>query len=82
MSLKMLFGTHNKSKAARMKAVMKDLPIGLHELNIVSEPEEDGANVIDNALKKAEFYYRTSKIPTFSIDNSLFIANLMMHNLV
>lgn len=37
MSLKMLFGTQNKSKVARMKAVLKDLPIqivGLHELNI------------------------------------------------
>ncbi|WP_194830566.1 non-canonical purine NTP pyrophosphatase [Laceyella tengchongensis] len=79
MSLKMLFGTHNKSKVARIKAVVKDLPIqivGLQELNIVEEPEEDGMSVIDNAVKKAGFYYRIAKMPTFSIDNSLYIANL------
>ncbi|SEM90097.1 non-canonical purine NTP pyrophosphatase [Lihuaxuella thermophila] len=76
---KILFGTHNKSKVARIKTVVKDLPIqivGLNDLNMVEEPEEDGMNVIDNAVKKAKFYYRLSKMPTFSIDNSLYIDKL------
>jgi XTP/dITP diphosphohydrolase len=76
---KLLFGTHNKSKVGRIKSVVRNLPIqivGLQDINIVGEPEEDGMNVIENAIKKAQFYYRISKMPTFSIDNSLYITNL------
>ncbi len=66
----MLFGTGNMSKLERVKAIVSDLSIevvGLSDLNIDIEVEENGNDVHEIALKKAMTYYNEIKIPTFSI---------------
>jgi len=66
----MLFGTGNISKFERVKAIVSDLSIevvGLSDLNIDIEVEENGNDVHEIALKKAMTYYNEIKIPTFSI---------------
>ena len=66
----MLFGTGNIPKLERVKVIVSDLSIevvGLSDLNIDIEVEENGNDVHEIALKKAMTYYNEIKIPTFSI---------------
>lgn len=76
MKRKLLFGTHNQSKLERFRSIVRNLSIdmvGLKELEITNEVPEDGANVTENAIKKAKYYYNQTQIPTFSIDYGLYI---------
>lgn len=80
---KFLFGTHNPSKIERMKAIVKNLPIeivGLKDFCIMEEAIEDGNNVVENAVKKAAFYFRKTNIPTFSMDTGLYIDKFSDEN--
>lgn len=76
MKKKVLFGTTNPSRLARLRAVTKTLPIeivGLKELNINLDIEENGKTPEENAVQKVKEYFKASKIPTFSIDAGLYI---------
>jgi len=76
MMKKILFGTSNISKLNRIRAVVKGIPVeilGINDLNIDIDIEEDGTSIQENAIKKAKAYFNKSNIPTFSIDCGLFI---------
>lgn len=76
MKKKVLFGTTNPSRLARLRAVAKTLPIeivGLKDLDINIDVNEDGKTPEENAVIKVKEYFKVSKVPTFSIDAGLYI---------
>lgn len=57
--MKVLIGTSNPSKVERFKSLLEgyDLEfLSLKDLNITSEPEENGINPKENAIIKARYY--------------------------
>lgn len=76
---KLLIATKNPGKIAEYRIILKDLPlelITLGDLNIKSSVEEDGKTFEENAIKKAEFYYKLSGLPTLAEDGGIEIDYL------
>ncbi len=76
---KILIATHNPGKISEYKVILKDWPIEiftLKDLNIKTDPEEDGKTFEENAIKKAEYYSRLSDLPLIAEDSGLEIDYL------
>lgn len=76
MKRKILIGTRNQHKLDRFKALLSSLNLDLYcltdfKIDVVSD--EDELKPVENALKKAKFYFALAKIPTLSIDYGLYI---------
>jgi 8-oxo-dGTP diphosphatase len=77
--MKLLYGTSNPSKLQHMRVMLAGLNIniiGLDDIKINVEIEENGDTPLENAKIKAMEYYKASGIPTFSSDSGLYIEGL------
>jgi 8-oxo-dGTP diphosphatase len=73
---RILFATTNPTKAARVRELLKHLPLkvlSLEDVNSFSQVIEDGNTPEDNARKKVEHHYSEIGIPTIAIDSGLYI---------
>ena len=71
---KVLIATTNAGKVAIYKEVFNKLGIevlSLKDFNITTAPEENGKDVIENAVIKAKYYYEITKIPVLANDSGL-----------
>jgi len=71
---KVLIATTNSAKFNEIKYFLKDLPVqflNLKDLNIRGNPNEDGKTFEENAVKKASYYYKKSKLPVIADDGGL-----------
>jgi XTP/dITP diphosphohydrolase len=74
-----LIATHNPGKIIEYKMILRDLPLKLlmlSDFGSSAEPEEDGANFEENAIKKAEFYSAIFDLPILAEDSGLEIDYL------
>ena len=77
--MKVLFATHNESKINRFKDELKQFNIELESLKdykVLNDVEENGKDVIENALAKAKGYYEQTHVMTISMDDGLYIDGL------
>lgn len=78
--MKVLLATRNESKINKWGSLVKDLGYELITLNDLNkefdEPKENGKSTIENALIKAQYYYRKTNMVTVTTDSSLFINGL------
>ena len=73
---RILFATTNPTKAARVRELLKHLPLkvlSLEDFNSFSQVIEDGNTPEDNARKKVEHHYNELGIPTIAVDSGLYI---------
>jgi len=79
-TVKLLFGTTNKSKILFMKRHVEPLGIKILSLADVNAPklniQENGNSPLENAKIKALAYYDALKMPLFSADSGLYIEGL------
>ncbi|GKX32278.1 hypothetical protein SH1V18_47580 [Vallitalea longa] len=75
-----IYGTYNPGKYKSMVKRLKGLDINLIPLNSfdrnLEEADENGKEPLDNAIAKAQAYYRQLKRPVFSCDSGLFFDNV------
>jgi len=75
-TVKLIYGTTNKSKIRFMKKRIEPLGIEILSLADVDAPkfniQENGNNPLENAKIKALAYYDTLKMPLFSADSGLY----------
>jgi len=72
-----IYGTKNKSKLEHMKSILGDLHIHLESLdNTVTDVEETGNDILENAKIKALHYYKQVKKPMFSCDSGLYFEGV------
>ena len=77
--MKILFATTNPAKVKRFADKLQERNIEiitLKDLGINIDVEETGNNSLENAYIKAKTYYEIAKIPTMSMDCSLFIEGI------
>lgn len=78
---KVLFATKNPAKIKRFKDVLLEHNIELISIKDLDEKdrinvEESGKNALENAYLKAKAFYDKFKIPTFAMDDSLFLDDV------
>lgn len=76
---KILIASNNQGKIKEFKALFAPLEIevlSLQDLNIDSEPEENGLTFIENALIKARDAAKKSGLPTLADDSGLVVPAL------
>lgn len=77
--MKILFATHNVSKLNLYKNMFRNTKfeiIGLGDLKIGNEVEENGVTPEENAIKKAKEYSRLTKYITIADDTGLFLEGV------
>jgi len=77
--LELLIASTNPGKVREIRAVLAGLSVTLYslaDLPPVREPEETGCTFADNALLKALYYARTSRLLTVAEDSGLVIDAL------
>ncbi len=71
---RIFFATKNKYKIKNMKDRLKEYEIVTpYDLNIDINIEENGTNVIENALIKAKAYFNVVNMPTIATDSALYV---------
>lgn len=73
---KLLYATGNKYKIESMKKRLEGTDIEIispKELSINIKVNEDGKTVTENAMIKAQAYYKIARIPTIAGDTALYI---------
>ncbi len=76
----LLIGTRNLHKAAEIRAMLADVPIGLRDLAdypACADVEEDEPTLEGNALKKARAAHRCSGLPAMADDSGLEVEYLL-----
>lgn len=76
---KILFATENESKIKRFQKRLFEKGIELVSIKDIEKKvkvEEKGTSTIENALIKARAYANTQNLPTFAIDDSLYIEGI------
>lgn len=77
--MKLLYGTGNAGKLRAMRQSVNGLPIELVSFAEVGTPpfvEETGRTPLENAVLKAQAYYKAFHMPVFSCDSGLYIEEL------
>lgn len=78
--MQILYGTANRAKLASMQRVVSPLGITLIGLDEIKQPlpeiAETGNTPLENAVIKAEAYYRAFSRPVFSCDSGLYFDGL------
>ena len=75
----LFYATGNKSKLHNMEYRLRGYPIRVicpEDLGIHVDVEEDGKTAVENALKKAEAYYKVTKLPTVAGDSGVSIEGI------
>ncbi|PIR02130.1 MAG: non-canonical purine NTP pyrophosphatase [Candidatus Nealsonbacteria bacterium CG_4_9_14_0_2_um_filter_37_38] len=78
---KLLIATTNPGKIREYKEIFNRLKlpvklVSLKDLKIKEKVKEDGETFEENAVKKAKFYYKLTKLPTLAEDSGLEIDYL------
>lgn len=76
---KILFATTNQSKLKRFSKGLLENEVeivSLKDLNLELNVDENGNNVIENALVKARAAYQLTKMPVMGMDDSLYLENV------
>lgn len=76
---KVLIATGNAGKVKIYTPVLNKLNkeiLSLNDFNITTQPEENGIDVIENAVIKAKYYYELTGIPVIANDSALYIDKL------
>lgn len=76
---KVLFATENESKVKRFKNKLLENNIEIISINDIEKKikiEENGKNVIENALIKAKAYAKEQELSVFAMDDSLYIEGI------
>lgn len=78
---RILIATTNEGKVREIKQILSQVFsetkfISLSELTKVKEPEENGKTFLENALKKARYYYSIFGIPLIAEDSGLEVEAL------
>lgn len=74
-----MFGTGNPEKVARIRSLVRDLPVAVvtpADAGLTIDVAEDGANPLENATEKATTYLAACGLPTLSLDGGLYIDSL------
>lgn len=77
--MEVLFATTNPAKVRMYADKLAEKGVKLYtlkDLNIEDSVEENGKNSMENAIIKAEGYYKFANMPTIGMDNSLFIEEI------
>lgn len=77
--MKILFATHNKAKLNLYKSILEELDLevlGLSDLDIKHEVDEDGKKPNENAIKKAKEYFNLTNIITIADDTGLYFEGV------
>jgi XTP/dITP diphosphohydrolase len=77
--MKLLIATRNPGKLDEVKRFLSDLPIelvGLADIGVIEKVEETGKSFEENAILKARFYARLSRLPTLADDGGFEIDAL------
>jgi 8-oxo-dGTP diphosphatase len=75
--MRFIYGTKNSGKLEHMKHILRDMHMDIIELDkSVTEPEETGAGMLENAKIKAVHYYKQIKQPVFSCDSGLYFEGV------
>ena len=77
-SVRILLATTNQGKIAELKSIMGEMGEQLVGLNDTASTEEieTGSTFEENALLKARYYHRISKLPTIADDSGLEVEAL------
>lgn len=70
----LLIATTNPGKLGEIKYFLQGIPLellSLSDIKITEKPEEDGKTFKENAIKKALFYARKSKLPSIADDGGI-----------
>ncbi len=76
---KILIATHNQGKFKELLEVLEDLPfefVSLNDLNVTQDTEETGSTYAENAVLKAEFFHKLTKLPTIADDSGIEVTVL------
>lgn len=79
MLKELIFGTGNKAKIRQVQDVLGELNvkvIGVNELGVNIEIEEDGKTAQENARKKARTYAQAIGRTVFAMDNALYFKGV------
>lgn len=77
--MKILVGTTNKNKVVSVASYLPEEDIEWvtpDQLGITLDIVENGDTPLDNAILKAQAYYRASKLPTIAFDSGLYFLDL------
>lgn len=77
--VKLLFATTNPAKVKKYQKGLQEKGVEvftINDLNFKLTIEENGKDVLENALIKAKTYYDKTKMPTIGMDNALWIQGL------
>lgn len=77
--MKILFATGNTTKAQRFSKGLSERGIEvvtLKDLDLEIDIDENGKDVVENALIKARAYSKVVDIPVFAMDDSLYLENV------
>jgi len=75
----LVIATRNKGKTQEIKALLKDFPVGIKNLDDfgpIPHLEEDGDTFDENAYKKASFAARVVGLPALADDSGLIVEAL------
>ncbi len=75
----LVIATRNKGKSDEIKALLKDFPVEIRDLNDfgpIPEIEEDGSSFEENAYKKAAFTAKVLGLPALADDSGLEVEAL------
>ncbi len=75
----LVMATRNKGKSDEIKAILKDFPVEIRDLNDfgpIPEVEEDGDSFEENAYKKAAFTAKVLGLPALADDSGLEVEAL------
>ena len=76
--MELFFATSNEAKLKRFnKLECQGIKIlGLKDVNVDIDIDENGKNAIENAIIKAKAYYDKLSITTMAMDDNLYIENI------
>ena len=77
--ISLVLATRNKGKAAEIKALLKDFPVDIKDMDDfgpIPVVEEDGKDFDENAYKKASFTSRVLGLPALADDSGLVVGAL------
>ncbi len=77
--MEILLGTNNRNKVKEISKLLADLPVKIKTLDDfpgVAPVEEDGETLEENAIKKAHFYSKATRMFTLADDTGLEVAAL------
>jgi XTP/dITP diphosphohydrolase len=74
MGARLVIATTNSAKLAEYRLLLASYPlelVSLRDAGVGEEPAETGATFRENALLKARFYFRLTRLPTLADDGGL-----------